>query len=449
MKNKKTFSRMILLCLTAGFSSQASNNQFEKLIKNGDLQGLQSLLSKNPNFNINNPNEPSLLCCATKNGKIKITKWLLEKGADVNLQNPLEIAVKYGRMKHIKEFVKKNANIKNIGTGLITAIKAGNYHIAKFLIENGADIDVRMDEDDSTGLIWALRKMVKPELRKKYFKLANLLIKKGANIKTIEYSVSKNTIGWALEGYCDSEDKCFSDIIKLLVLKGESIDVCDYKKLSLKARNQLFESLLPFSIEDVENEYTSIKHAKIFFNFATQELAEQFFNEAYPLTFHTTTSQLPKSKLLTGGQEKMMTIIEKYYQVFFRNPVLATSDFFSRNDLHILLKKYVQLMENQCWKFKKHFFEKKYSLPTPDQLFPIADANGIEIHKKLTEFINDGMTIAECKYLCKLGLFAQTAWHRYFKQKNQSTYKKFQDLQFKFNQPCSNVTFEEIPNLVK
>lgn len=93
---------MILLCLTAGFSSQASNNQFEKLIKNGDLQGLQSLLSKSPNFNINNPNEPSLLCCATKNGKIKITKWLLEKGADVNLQNPLEIAVKYGRMKHIK-----------------------------------------------------------------------------------------------------------------------------------------------------------------------------------------------------------------------------------------------------------------------------------------------------------------------------------------------------------
>lgn len=159
---------------------------------------------------------------ASDEGRLEIVKYLVENGASVDAEvltitKNLEIfeylleqgnlninsvgylgmtalssaSIEYGNLEMIKYLLEKGAdiNVKNEdgSTALMTASMYGNLEIIKYLIENGADINAK-DNDDSTALIYA----------SKWGNLETVeyLVKNGAdiNIKDIE---NKTALDWA------------------------------------------------------------------------------------------------------------------------------------------------------------------------------------------------------------------------------------------------------------
>ena len=110
-------------------------------------------------------------------------------------------AAKDGDLKKIKSMLNKEINIKTLiksvdkenNTALILASKFGYNEIVKILIENGADVNFR-NNDNSTALI---------EASSFYYEVVKLLIENGADINAK-----------------DNEGKTALDYIKILKNKG-------------------------------------------------------------------------------------------------------------------------------------------------------------------------------------------------------------------------------------
>jgi len=92
-------------------------------------------------------------------GHIEIAEFLIGKGANINAINkdgdtPLHIAVKEGNKKIAKFLLNQDANIninainKDGDTLLHIAVKEGNKKIAKFLLNQGADINAANKDGD-------------------------------------------------------------------------------------------------------------------------------------------------------------------------------------------------------------------------------------------------------------------------------------------------------------
>lgn len=177
---------------------------------------------KKADINIENEYGWTALKYASDEGRLEIVKYLVENGASVDAEvltitKNLEVfeylleqgnlninsvgylgmtalslaSIEYGNLEMIKYLLEKGAdiNVKNEdgSTALMTASMYGNLEIIKYLIENGADINAK-DNDGSTALIYA----------SKWGNLETVeyLVKNGAdiNIKDIE---NKTALDWA------------------------------------------------------------------------------------------------------------------------------------------------------------------------------------------------------------------------------------------------------------
>ena len=161
------------------------------------------------------------LCWAAEHGHLEIAKLLLANGANVN--------------------VKDEDNI----TALHLAAQNGHLEIAKFLVENGANVNVK-DEDNVTALHLAAqnghtgivslliandvdidvkisdgRTSLRIAAEKGYIEIAKLLIEKGANVD------EKDNYGQT--PFCAAANKYEenSEMIRLLIEKGANIEDSD------------------------------------------------------------------------------------------------------------------------------------------------------------------------------------------------------------------------------
>lgn len=125
----------------------------EKIIEYGMLPELKAFM-KEETIDANGimANQYTLLTYATKYRQYKIIQYLIYKGGDVNkrderLETPLLIAVENNDLDGVKLLANSNANLnkKDIAkrTPLVLAIEKSYDAIAIYLIDSGADIDVK------------------------------------------------------------------------------------------------------------------------------------------------------------------------------------------------------------------------------------------------------------------------------------------------------------------
>ncbi|KAJ7109031.1 hypothetical protein C8R43DRAFT_904990 [Mycena crocata] len=126
-------------------------------------QALQDLLSKKPNFNVQDSNQNTPLIHASGGGYETATKFLLDHGAEVNARGahgstPLICASKNGHDRVVRLLLERSAAIEaaddNKRTALMCASMQGQDTVVELLLENGANTDAR---DDNGRIMVSLR----------------------------------------------------------------------------------------------------------------------------------------------------------------------------------------------------------------------------------------------------------------------------------------------------
>lgn len=143
--------KQIVTFLLALFFSQLTFSQQDifDVARKGTVDEMKSLLKENPTaINTVNKEGYSLLVLATYRGNNEVAKFLIENNADVN-------------------------GTSNYGSPLMAAVVKGNTEIAKLLLEHKADTSIA-DPGGNTALIYAA-------IFKKY-EIAEMLVKAKANI---------------------------------------------------------------------------------------------------------------------------------------------------------------------------------------------------------------------------------------------------------------------------
>jgi len=178
--------RKIVLVLIASFIFiiPLLSQEIHETVKTGVFAKVKILLEKNSKIvNVRDSHNNTPLHIAADGGYKEIAELLIENGAEINAKNmyghtPLHLAVFSNRENMVSFMIAKRAkiDIKNAFsyTPLLLAARiTGNVEIAKLLIHNGADINIKNDFGESpiTSAAW-----------KGFRKVVNLLIDKGAEI---------------------------------------------------------------------------------------------------------------------------------------------------------------------------------------------------------------------------------------------------------------------------
>ncbi|WP_395052932.1 ankyrin repeat domain-containing protein [Flavobacterium sp.] len=156
---KRIFTLFVCLLFSLGFS-QEKLNVFD-IGRKGTVEQAKEILKTNIKaFNVVNDEGYSPLVLACYRGNNEVAKFLIENGSDIN-----------GNSK--------------MGTPLMASIVKGNNEIAKLLIENKADVN-STDANGTTALIYATNF--------KNYEIVSLLIKADA-----DYNKEDNRGNSALE----------------------------------------------------------------------------------------------------------------------------------------------------------------------------------------------------------------------------------------------------------
>ena len=131
MSSKSFLSLLILLLFSSFAKAQEKLDAFE-IARKGTIENAKEILKSNPNaFNVVNEEGYSPLILACYKGNNDVAKFLVENGCEVN-----------GNSK--------------MGTALMAAIVKKNNEIVKLLIEHKANINA-FDDNRTTALIYSVQ----------------------------------------------------------------------------------------------------------------------------------------------------------------------------------------------------------------------------------------------------------------------------------------------------
>lgn len=124
--------------------------------KKGDLQAVQSILTRDPSkLNATDGDHYTALHWACMRAQWDVAWYLIEKGADLNViggdgGTPLNWVVHHDNVEIVKLMLEKGAklNIRNKWgmTELHTAIWRGCIHVVEYLLDHGSDPDIKTNE---------------------------------------------------------------------------------------------------------------------------------------------------------------------------------------------------------------------------------------------------------------------------------------------------------------
>jgi len=217
---------------------QSSTSHVKKLIKSDDLKAISELIANGQNINTTFKRHETLLHYAVEYGKFDIVKFLVEQGADMNIQGILK------------------------STPLLIAISGAwrNDSIAEYLINKGANLNI-VGLHGST----ALRESIGNGGYGQNFKIFKLLIEKGADINFQCNECCNRTVLL----YCCSWGT--KEMLQLLIDKNIDINQTDCKGLNgliyaIDANNiDIIKMLLKTEIDlkhKDNTQRTAIDHAK-------------------------------------------------------------------------------------------------------------------------------------------------------------------------------------------
>jgi hypothetical protein len=165
-----------------------------------------------------------MLLTAVRRGRFDDVKTLYHEGADINFQDafsnhdtPLHMALKFGHFEIARYLIQNGANVNAYDalrtTPLHVALKLGRSEIAQYLIEKGADANAR-DALDTTPLHIAVVG--------NNIKIVEVLLNGGADLEA-----HTGTLGETLLHLAARQN--FSTIIEFLIDKGANIEArCNF-----------------------------------------------------------------------------------------------------------------------------------------------------------------------------------------------------------------------------
>lgn len=152
-------------------ANEIADNALIKAVKLNNLKAAQKALSLNANVESRKMGSNTLLTFSAYNNHYEILKLLIENGANINRMDastyPLHAASDKNykndesKIKIVKYLVENGANINAIDkkghSPLSTAVKANNYDIASYLVESGAEPELKTPD----GTIFEISKRQK------------------------------------------------------------------------------------------------------------------------------------------------------------------------------------------------------------------------------------------------------------------------------------------------
>lgn len=177
----------ILFDLGVDVNVSVSENHWTPLIwasRYGHVETVKFLIEKGANLEARGKDMVTPLYCAVTNGHIKAAQLLLDHNPDVDTRNiydwtPLHSAVKEGYTELVTMLITKGANIATAnenGVGpFYTACHEGFIEIARLLFDVGVDVNIPTQEDQCTPLIAASECG--------HVEIAKFLLENGANVE--------------------------------------------------------------------------------------------------------------------------------------------------------------------------------------------------------------------------------------------------------------------------
>lgn len=183
----KVQTLIMAVFIAAALFSGCSSMKFTKSINEGDEATVKSMLDKGE-FGVNDEVGfgKTPIYYALLNDQDDMVRLLLEKGAKVDVRDdegrcPLTMAAKEGKNELVKAMVKAGGNPDSKGVKGMTALmiyteRSDGLEMAKFLVENGANVNARNDRAwGKTALDMALTKDGNRQV-------AYYLLENGANV---------------------------------------------------------------------------------------------------------------------------------------------------------------------------------------------------------------------------------------------------------------------------
>ncbi|MEL4896292.1 ankyrin repeat domain-containing protein [Crocosphaera sp. Alani8] len=165
-------------------------------VKEGREDIIKWLVNKGADINVTNKNGDTLLMLATNNYLASSVQLFIDKGVDINARN------KYG----------DTALIKSIDYKKETVSEAELMNVVKLLIKNGADINI-IPKSKSKFAYTALMEAT----NENYFKLVKFLLNNGANVNL------KNEAG--MTALMIAAEEGYVNILQLLLEKGADVNI--------------------------------------------------------------------------------------------------------------------------------------------------------------------------------------------------------------------------------
>lgn len=188
---------------------------------------VQLLLEHKADLGAKDEQNRTALHLAAEAGHEQVVSLLLEKGADPNLKatdgsTPLWRAAKFGKYEVVKQLLPLdgldiNAKSKNFMAPLAEAAREGHEKVVTLLVEKGADLNIK-DDEDSTPLLWAA-------CRGKIAVVKEFLSLEGVELDAQDY-MGITALGWAV-------GRGYEEISMLLLDHGADPNIKDHQGRSI------------------------------------------------------------------------------------------------------------------------------------------------------------------------------------------------------------------------
>ncbi len=179
-----------------------SEPPLHKAVREDDMESFTKLLSESSNFGIQDSNGDNVVNVAVREGRLDMLKKLA-KAADLNATNkngepPLEIAFRSGNAEMVRFLIAEGADInvkfKDGSTLLHNIVKNANeLNLLDYALDNGAEIKMQ-DRRGNTALHYAVNLAYKnPELRQEFTQIALTLIERAEPAVFTQPNLLRNT----------------------------------------------------------------------------------------------------------------------------------------------------------------------------------------------------------------------------------------------------------------
>ena len=175
--------RMIFLLLITSLAAASDDLTLLDAVKSGNIEVVQSLLKRNADVNVPQPDGATTLHWAVHRDDLDTVDLLIRAGADVTVENdygvtPLWLACTNRNTAMVEKLLKSGAD-PNVAlwtgeTVLMTCVGTGNLEAVNLLLAHGVNVNAKESRRGQTALIWAIYE--------RHPEVARVLIEHGADI---------------------------------------------------------------------------------------------------------------------------------------------------------------------------------------------------------------------------------------------------------------------------